>query len=298
LSSVHRFAEALPLFDKAEELGVDAFTLASPRAAVLLGLGKFDEALAMAQEIRKRRPKTGALGFHAAVLGKMGKYAEADAIFAEAEANYHGVSAFEVAWLYFEWGAMWDRAGQGKKAKNKYQLAVNRLPQYAHAIGHLANFAKPAVAESLFRKIMETSDDPEYVAGLSWTLEKQKPGSGVEMLAKAKAGYVALMKKYPLAFADHAGWFYLEIAKQPDRALEVAELNFANRKIPEAYELMIAALMGTGDSAGACEMAEEALDKKYPSRGVKLFAADAYDACGKKDRAAELRKEAKNAARQ
>jgi hypothetical protein len=43
-------------------------------------------------------------------------------------------------------------------------------------------------------------------------------------------------------------------------------------------------------------MAEEALDFAYPSRGVKLFSADAYQACGKKDRAAELRAEA-NAAK-
>ena len=60
--------------------------------------------------------------------------------------------------------------------------------------------------------------------------------------------------------------------------------------MPDAYELYIAALLEAEQNDEACTQADAGLAHKYPSRGLKLYAANAYAACGKKDKAAGLRK--------
>ncbi len=290
-AAVHRFGEALSDLDKADALGARSDLRMATRSSLLLATGKYDEALAIARQMREQRETMRTIAWVGYVLGRMGKLDEANEAFKAAEAKFRGTSAFETAWLYFEWGSMLDRNGDEDGAADKYRDAVKRLPQYAHAVGHLVSALSPAEAIAMLEPVTKSSDDPEYKGTLGYFMNKDKPGSGDALLEQATKAYDTLMEKHGLAFADHAGWFYLDVVKKPDRAVEVAEMNLDNRKVPEAYELMIAALVATGDGDAACEMADEALRFKYPSRGSKRFAAEAYDGCGKKDRAAELRAE-------
>lgn len=288
--AVHRFDEALADLKKAEQLGAEPADTRLNRATVLLGLGKYDEALQLARRANDTRKTPTTLTIVAAILGRMGKLAEADERFAEAERSYIGVNPFQLAWIYFEWGSMYDRAGKGDEAAARYRAAVDRLPGYAHAAAHLAWQTSKAEAKALLKPVLESSDDPEYVAMMASFEEKEEPGSGKAMMAEAKAAYGKLMDKHPLAFADHAGWFYLDMVKDVDRAVEVAEMNLKARQVPEAYELVIASLNAAKETDEACRRADEALAHPYPSLGVRVLAARAYEACGKKDRAAELKK--------
>ena len=287
LAAVHRFEEALAALAKAEKAGTPAEQLHGARASIMVALGRYDEALDHAAKATARLERTGNLVVEAGILGRMGKIAEAEAKFSEAEKAFRGVSPIELAWLHFERGSMWDRAGERDKAQGDYQRAVETLPQFAHAAGHLAAFLPDAEAEALLARVIETSDDPEYRAMLGAVKNRRKPGSGDALIEEAKKGYAALMQKHPLAFADHAGWFHLQIG-DVDRAVEVAELNLKNRPSPEAFELAITALSAAGERDEACRVAERAMAFAYPSPGSKRAAAKAFEACGMKDRAADF----------
>jgi len=286
--AVHRFDEALADLDHAEKLGAAPAQTRLSRATIHLGLGGYDRALALARGALEQRKTPTTLTIVAAVLGRMGKLTEAEKRFAEAERSYVGVNPFQLAWIYFEWGAMYDRAGRRDDAEARYRAAVERLPGYAHAVGHLAALVAPAEARALLEPIVASSDDPEYVANLAALKNAEEAGSGRAMMAEATEGYAALMKKHPLAFADHAGWFYLDAVGQVDAAVEVAEMNLKARKVPEAYELLVASLVAANERDEACRRADEGLARPYPTLALKSFAAKAYEACGKKDRAAEL----------
>ena len=113
------------------------------------------------------------------------------------------------------------------------------------------------------------------------------------LVAEARKGYDELMKAAPLAYADHAGWFYLDVVKDPDRAVKVAEMNLENRRVPEAYALLLAALLAAGEKDEACRSADLAVAFKYPTLGMNRMAARAFESCGRKDDGAKLRAEAK-----
>lgn len=287
--AVHRFPDALADLDKAEKLGTDSKQTVLSRATIQLGLGNYDEALKLANAALEQRKTPTTLTIVAAVLGRMGKLDEAEKRFTEAERSYVGVNPFQLAWIYFEWGSMYDRAGMPEEAEARYRAAVDRLPGYAHAVGHLAALTSPSEAKALLEPITKSSDDPEYVANLAAILNAEDAGSGKVKMSEATARYAALMSKHPLAFADHAGWFYLDAVGKIDEAVEVAEMNLAARKVPEAYELVIASLVAAKERDEACLRADEGLAHPYPTPALKEFAAKAYEACGKKDLAAELR---------
>ena len=263
--AVHRFPEALADLDKAEELGTDPEQTVLSRATIQLGLGNYDEALKLANAALEQRQTSTTLTIVAAVLGRMGKLDEAEKRFTEADRSYVGVNPFQLAWIYFEWGSMYDRAGKPDEAKARYRAAVERLPGYAHAAGHLAAMTSRSEAKALLEPITRTSDDPEYVANLAAIMNAEDPGSGKVKMSEATARYASLMKKHPLAFADHAGWFYLDAVGKIDEAVEVAEMNLEARKVPEAYELLVASLVAAKERDEACRRADEGLAHPYPT---------------------------------
>jgi tetratricopeptide (TPR) repeat protein len=289
LAAVHRFSDALADLDYADSHGALENQTRPQRGTVLMGLGRYDEACRLLAAEAAERRDFASKTLEGSCLSRQGRVAEADAKIAEAEASYRDVSSFMVAWMAFERASIWDREGENDKALPHYRRAVDHLPVYAHAVGHLALLLPPDQAEPLLRETFAVSEDPDLRATLAVVQEKRQPGSGAAMLAEAKSGYASLMERLPLAFADHAGWFYLGVVDDPERAAEVAELNLKNRPTPEAYELSIASLIAVHEEQEACDLAEQALALPYPSRKLRAMATKAFSACGKEGRAEELR---------
>jgi hypothetical protein len=50
--------------------------------------------------------------------------------------------------------------------------------------------------------------------------------------------YTSLVVEYPEAFADHAAEFWLGPGANPNKALELARINFATRKTPRSHALL------------------------------------------------------------
>lgn len=281
-SAIHKFDRALELLADAEKKHAEKTIVRSKRAAILLAQGKYEEACPVFAELANGPKNHGHLMMQAVCVAQLGRIEEADRLFADAEAAYKDVSPFVLASIWFERGSMWERAGDESKATTLYRAAIERLPQHAHAAAHLAQMVPPEEAEAILKPVMEVSDDPEQKAILGLAKEKIAAGSGKALLDEAKQGYDALLAKYPLAFADHAGWFYLKGVKDPARAAEVARENLKNRKTHEAYELAIVALTAAGSTTEACDAADEALKRAWVPAGLKAAAEKAYEACGRK----------------
>jgi tetratricopeptide (TPR) repeat protein len=271
-STLHRFPEALADLDEAERRGLKSSATRTARASIVQAKGDLDGALALRHAASEADAGISTLGAEAALLGELGRHDEASKMFHQALASYRNVSPFPVAWILFQEGLMWERAGLAPRAKAFYAAARERLPIYAHAASHLAQLEPPERAVELLTPVVAASDDPEFELGLSQRLRDKGDIAGAEArLARVRARYDELVDKHPEAFADHAGWFWLDEGKDPARALVLAKKNLAVRANSKAYELAVLAAIAAGSRDEACRLGTEGVKQPHaPSmlRGI------------------------------
>src|SRR5215831_5286486 len=179
-ATLHRFAEALADLDEAERLGVNSDRCAAVRATIFQASGRYDEALAIRQQLTQARPDIRSLGAEAAVRAERGEIDEAERLFVKAQQQYRDVSPFPVVWLYFQQGLMWMWEDNLERARVAFEAACARLPGYAAAQGHLA-MVEAALARrertmAVFHRWMQQED-----------LEQAREGSQVTHTSKEAA---------------------------------------------------------------------------------------------------------------
>lgn len=283
-ASAHRFTEALADLDAAEaklrpEDPKVPYEIA--RGSMLVAVGRYDDALPILQRRARLEPTTQTLGDYAALLGKLGMYKEAEAQFVEAELKFRGVSPLPLVELYFDRASMWEKSGDLALATNLYRAAHKRFPEHVHVAVHLAALVPPSEAVEILEPLAERSDDPDLFAQLGRMKNMLAPGSGDAHVTKAKGLYEDHFAKLPEAYADHAGWFWVGLGRDPRRALDAANVNLAQRKTAEAYELAFAAADAVADLAAKCDAYRGATALKHPSPKLKevLARLDGKIAC-------------------
>ncbi|HXU68875.1 MAG TPA: tetratricopeptide repeat protein [Polyangia bacterium] len=289
--SLHEFQGALADLAQAEKLGADRDAVAAGRAGVWQALGRYDEALAVRRRLVKVRATTATLAAYAVLRGEMGDVADAEAKFLDAQDAFEDVSPFTLAWLYFQNGLVEERAGRPAAARELYEAAHARLPEYAPATGHLATAVALAGDEqramALLEPLVAASDDPEYQAQLGVLLRRNgQAARGDELIARAGRRYEALVRRHPDAFADHAARFWLGAGGDAGRALALARRNLAARQTRDAYDLAMRAALAAHDAAAACRFADEAERVPYASAALHLSMSEAFAACRRGARAA------------
>jgi tetratricopeptide (TPR) repeat protein len=231
----HRFPEALADLDAAERRDAEQAALDAERAAILQAIGCYDHALALRQNAAGCRPDVTTLGALAVLHAERGRVTEAECRFAEARARYRGVSPFPVAELDFRRGLMWLGQGDLPAARSWFDAAVRRVPDYAPALGHLAEVdaalgAREAAVARL-RPLLVSSDDPEYAVTLTGVLrDVGRPLEAERWRVIAAARYDELVARHPEAFADHAAHFWLTVGGDPQRGRQLVERHRANRR--------------------------------------------------------------------
>ena len=239
----HRFPAALDDLDIAQDLSIDEAAAEEERAAIFQGLGRYDEALALRNQAVDRCPTFESVAALAGLYAERGEIEAAERLYVESQSRYRGVSPFPLALLDFQFGQMWMRQGEWKKARKLLQFAVQRLPACAPAQGHLAEVeaeignAEDAVAR-LYPLVM-SSDDPDYASQLARILQDLgRIEESQHWCRLAARTYSELVIEYPEAFADHAADFWLGPGANPNKALELARINFATRKTPRSHSLL------------------------------------------------------------
>jgi tetratricopeptide (TPR) repeat protein len=282
----HRFDAALADLDHAEALGARGAGSDAVRAGVLQAVGRYDEALALRRHISVTGPDVLALGAEAAVLAERGDLDLASSTFAAAERAYPDVSPFPIAWLRYQEGAMWLRAGDLERARPLLQEAVDRLPAYAPAEGLLAQLDAAAgrrdAAIARLSTVAAASDDPDYAAQLARILgEAGRPEEATTWRERAKARFAELLAAHEEAFADHAADFWLNAGGDAQRGVALARRNAALRSTPRAYELLLQGALATNDAALGCEAADGASRAPYRWPRLQALVTRAYRACGR-----------------
>ena len=275
-STFHLFSQATADLDEAERLGTLPVTTRAARASILQAKGDLDGALALRHAVTADNPNITTLGAEAALLGELGRYDDASKLFSQALASYRNVFPFPVAWTLFQEGLMWEKAGLTPRAKAFYKVAQERLPIYAHAVSHFALLEPPARAIELLTPVVAASDDPEFELALSQRLrDKGDVAEADRRLAHVRARYDELVDKHPEAFADHAGWFWLDEGKDPAKALVLAKKNLAVRTNGKAYELAVLAAIAAGSRDEACRLGTEGVKQPHASEMLRGIVSDA-----------------------
>jgi len=253
----HRFEEALALADRLVEGGAAPQRVRNLRAQALHGLGRFDEALALRREEVAKHATSRSLGGLAVLLGDMGRFDEADELFARAIGGYRDVSPIPLAWLEHSRGRMWMRSGKADRAATAFQRSRDLLPDLLASSGLLAEirFEQGNVGYAIgeLRRLATMSEDPDYAAHLSrMLLAEGKVEEGERWKAVAADGFAALMLEAPEMYSDHAAEFWLAAGADPRRAMHAAAINLAARRTPGAIELFANALRADADAPEVC----------------------------------------------
>ena len=291
-ASFHRFEEALADLAEAQKRGVNRYALDEQRASVLQALGRTDEALALGrQRPAGLLPTLGPMVAEATLHADRGELDEAEKLFVEAQYHYRDVSPFPIAWLYLQQGLMWQREGQLGRARALFAEAHERLPMHAAVASHLATVEAATGARdraiALLAPIVAQADDPEYAGQLAQLYRDGGRAAEAEKLrGDAAKRFGELLARHPAAYADHAARFWLAVGGDAKKALALAQMNLAARKTSDAHELLLEAALAAGDPAIGCATADEAAKLRHRPPHLRIMMSRAYDACGKKDRAA------------
>jgi tetratricopeptide (TPR) repeat protein len=267
--STHRFADARGSLARAVARG--ASSDATDRLLLTIDQATGENLSAVLAARRERAARPGRwderlpLG---ALLADLGAFDEADRTYLQALREYPDVSPFALGWVCFQLGVLWGEsvpAPQADRSARWYRTAIDYLPCYVKARVHLAETyldqGRTDDARALLGPALE-SGDPE----VSWRLADiaEAAGDSAEaalQLAAARSGFEALVAKHPLAFADHAAEFYLGSGGDRTRAVELAQLNLANRPTLRAFEQAHSAALAAGEAGAAARLHADAWER-------------------------------------
>jgi hypothetical protein len=183
---------------------------------------------------------------YAALLADDGQIEKANLIYLKAlHYKYKNPSPFIPAWICFQIGLLW---GEIAKHNDKdlasywYKKAIAYIPKYTKARVHLAEIYTASGRNELALQTLQpalASTDPE----VSWKISDiyamdNQPKYSAQYLQLANSIFTSLLERYPLAFADHAAEFYISSGNNPDKAYQLALLNYQNRPTERAANLL------------------------------------------------------------
>jgi tetratricopeptide (TPR) repeat protein len=239
----HRFPEAGALLDRALAAGHPEREVDGERAALLQGTGRYAEALRLRERMAQDDPRIDTLGGLASLLAEMDQWAAAESCWLAALEGDTGVSPLPAGQLLFEWGVSAMRRGELGLAEARLGELDTILPQHVPGRGHRAEVAlgrgKLDLALALAAPLVDASDDPEYRATYAEILAARgEHEAAARETEHAEAAYELLLARRPEAYADHAAAFFLGIGARPERAAELALLNWSLRDTPRSRRLL------------------------------------------------------------
>jgi tetratricopeptide (TPR) repeat protein len=258
-SLVHRFADARIHLTRAALLGASSNIIDRQILAIDQACGvNLEAVLAARRRVAESSDKLEDLVPLGALLADLERFAEADAVYRQALYSYDDVSPFPLAWVCFQLGVLWGELvpePDPNLAAHWYRRAIGYLPGYVKARVHLAEICASqdqiGDAEALLLPAV-SSCDPEVRWRLADVLAAQERFAEAEtQLDIARLGFEELLKKHPLAFADHAAEFYAGSGNDCRRALELTRANVANRPTRRAIKQANAIAMSAAAAATA-----------------------------------------------
>jgi tetratricopeptide (TPR) repeat protein len=245
-SRFHRFEEANALLDEVIAAGHTRQEIDTEQAALLQATGQYRGALVLRERLAKDDPGIHSIGALATLLAEMDDWGAAEARYAAALDADEGISPIPCTQLLFEWGVNAMRRGDLDRAEASFAQLDAILPAHVPGRGHRAEVALARgqldVAAALVTPLLETSDDPEYRATYAEILAARGDDEAATEAERAAAEYELLLVQRPEAYADHAAAFFMGVGNWPQRAVELASVNWKLRDTPRSRSLLDKAL--------------------------------------------------------
>ena len=281
-AGLHRFQDAGEDVQRAESLGAEPDAVRAQRASIALARGELSTALELARARASREPGMATSSALGVVLAESGDATGAERELARALASYRDTSPFPVAFAEFRQGLLAERRGELGRAAERYRAALRRLPGHAQAAVHLASVEMARndldAAAGALGSVGAEASDPEIAATRAELARRRGDAASASREGEAaRAGYLALLRRHPDAFADHAARFFLD--REPREALRWAMHNLEVRQTIEAFDLALTAALRAGDAPTGCRVARDvpALPRTTPR--LRALAAEGRRPC-------------------
>jgi tetratricopeptide (TPR) repeat protein len=276
--SLHRIPAARSALATAEALGSKSDERASRLRAELDWLA--GDAAKGASAIRSLASGPHARTAELLRLGtleiELGRYDAADAAFRRAEATLDEEDLAAAASLALYRGMVAEARGKRSEAERQFAKSVDILPSYVPGADHLAELklanGDARVALSLYERLVSTSPNPEFGAGLASAQERL--GMTEEARTnrqRARATYEDLLRRFPEAMAWHGAEFFSSIGDN-DRAVTLLQANLALRPNGTSRYALARAQLEVGHTAEARRLIDAALSDP-PRSGAMLWTA-------------------------
>jgi tetratricopeptide (TPR) repeat protein len=230
--SLHQFSQALATGRQALQLNPRVASVYGVLCDAYVELGHYPEAIKMADQMVALRPDLKSyarISYLREIHGDMAGAIEA--MEQAAAAGYPGLE--QTAWARVTLGHLHAKAGELKKAEKQYRRALGEYPNYAFALAGLGRLAaQQQQAQAALRHFTQAAEilpefsfQEELVRLYQQQGEKRKAARTLkELLAgleeDQQAGHVV-----DLELAN----IYLELARDPDRALKYARQEYKRR---------------------------------------------------------------------
>ena len=282
LSAVHQFTDARAALEHVKALARDPSEWQALETTLDEATGNFARSTPVREAATQGFPEAANFTQLAASYAAQGRTQEAIALIPKAANAIHNNPPGFIAWLLFQWGRVYELAGETATARDFFAKAHDKLPGYLEATAHLALTMAATGDRDAARKLVDAAladnRHPELL-GLAVQL------GHTELTDEAKREWDRYVAALPLAFSDHAARFYLTV--DPARALALAKVNLANRDTPEARALVGEAALAAGDPAAACAAVAPLVDGKAP-KAQRFIAWRALTKCGQTQEAERL----------
>lgn len=268
LARVHQFAAAREAIATCKRLARDPAIWEGLDATIAEATGDLASSGSFREHQATAYPNASTLALWAGHLAIAGRIPEALAVMPRAAAAIRDNPASLLNWILFQWGRIYDLAGEPANARAFYAAAYERLPTLETTV-HLA------------QTMLATGGDPSALVARALRDPNPELYALAGKPADARREWERYLAAFPEAFADHAARFYLDQTKRggadPQRALELAKLDFANRPTLASRTLVIEASLAA--KAPACELVEPL---EHSQLRPQLFIAwRALTACGR-----------------
>ncbi|MEL6347955.1 MAG: hypothetical protein AAFV53_32915 [Myxococcota bacterium] len=293
-ATLHRFPQVAPDLDAASAaVLVDdgtAAAIATRRGELAWQQGDYDDAFAWIDASRTLDDTVGGAATAAFFAWRVGDFEAAEALYDEAEAQYHGTAAEPRAWVHLQRGLMDLERGQYEASLAHYLDADAELSGYWLIHEHVAEIlvlqGEDAVAQAMYEEIVEATGAPEFMDALAELAQARGDDAEAQQwIDRASAAYEAQLAQFPEAAAGHALGHYLTFGPAED-AVALATANLTLRDNSESRMWMAQALLSMGDVASARAEIEVALSDVWVTAELHATAAEIYTALGEDDAAA------------
>ena len=218
---------------------------------------------------------------------RMGDFEEAEALIDKAAEAANNISPRLDAFFHLHRGLFDLDRGRYDDALVHYQAANATFDGWWLVKEHIAEIyvlqGKLKAAKNIYEDVLAETGSPEFMDAMAGIANSEKEAA--EWLSKARDVYEAQLQQFPEASYGHALGHYLDAGDAPQKALELAEANYALRPYGESEVLLARAYLQVGQLDRAQTMIEKTLASSWRSAELHATAATIFEATGDEDRA-------------